>query len=134
MSEGEQGLQAVETMGISEAHQRNNRPKNKKSKTSTHMFNRRDRHMDKCLFLDKLGPLLRKQSIEGRRSGKSVVAVSSERRKIAKERVKRAANFVRVLKIQRGRQEIHCWKVILATRGFGSGPSRPKSLHALPDA
>jgi len=89
------------------------------------MFNKRLLHKDWNLRRDRPGPLLRKQSKLGNGSGKSVEAVSSERRKMEKVFARQKANFVRVFKIQRGNAADQRWNETVEIKGFGSGPLSP---------
>jgi hypothetical protein len=100
-------------------------PRNRKSKTRTQTFKSLALQTAMKRRRDKPGPLLRKQSKEGSGSGRSAELASSERHWIAKDRDRTQANFVRVLKIQRGKQTIHRRKGMVELRGFGSCPSRP---------
>ena len=99
-----------------------------KSKTKVQIFRRRFLAKVHNLRLESPGPLLAKHSKSGKGRGKTVGAVSEERRLAAKEEARHDANFVRDLKIQRGRQMAHWFILIVVARGFGSGPPSPKPL------
>ena len=97
-------------------------PRKRKSRTKVQTFRRRVLAKVHRRRLERRGPLPSKQSKDGKGSGKTAEAVSAERRLAAKELARQKANFVRDLKIQRGKHRAHWHRLIFWVRGFGSGP------------
>ena len=86
------------------------------------MFKSLDLHKVQNFCRESPGPLLPNARRQGKGNGKTAVAVSSERRTIAKQQARPLEKPARAFKIHLGKQAAHLHTLILCVRGFDTCP------------